>query len=94
MHPMMCVLSGFACDSRPQCSRPHVGYVYTHITGHDAKLLVISDPGDLCTLVLASRFILLLSYLRSLLQHLFYNHLICISLQLQITSMNSPVTQQ
>ena len=26
----------------------------THITGHDAKLLVISDPGGLCTLVLSS----------------------------------------
>ena len=26
----------------------------THITGHDAKPLVISDPGDLCTLVLCS----------------------------------------
>ena len=26
----------------------------THITGHDAKQLVISDPGDLCTLVLFS----------------------------------------
>ena len=26
----------------------------THITGHDAKLPVISDPGDLCTPVLSS----------------------------------------
>ena len=26
----------------------------THITGHDVKLLVILDPGDLCTLLLSS----------------------------------------